>query len=120
MKKEILHLILSIIFPILFSFFYLTIENSLYFLVMIFFFLPLILFNTYRVRKFNYRIFYSAYLIILVIQSGMLISIYMNKALFLNLIDYVFFIVMIVGLISFVHYYIQLYRQADNTRIITW
>jgi|LAHU01.1.fsa_nt_gb hypothetical protein len=120
MKKEVLHLISSIIFPILSSFFYLTIENSLSFLVMIFFFLPFILFNAYRVKKFNYRIFYSTYLIILTIQSGMLISIYMNKALFLNLIDYIFFIGMIVGLISFVHYYIQLYRKADNTRIITW
>lgn len=94
--------------------------HSPIFLISFSMFLFIILCGAYRSKKFNYKIFYSAYLVVLLVQSLVLVYTSMNMALFKDSTDYVMFLIFIVFFVASILYFIQLYRHADRSQIITW
>ncbi|AIS33154.1 MAG: hypothetical protein KO318_11025 [Methanobacterium sp.] len=128
MKQEI-GLILKIIAAIVvfFSVFAMTdnISKLMGYLV-VSIFLIFILFDTYRMTKYNYKLFYLVYLIILALQGVMLIQlvILVFYETFSSILKGLFTYMMIFGLIlifiSNIFTFIIIYNLSDKTQITSF
>jgi heme A synthase len=123
--KKISGLILKIIFVIILFFASLITDEGSRFvgIVAISIFLILILFDTYRIKQYNYKIFYLVYLAILIFQGIILIQgIILLQELapysYLQLVpSYMLFFGFILIYIWFIFTFIQIYRLSDKREI---
>ncbi len=118
-------LILKILFVVILFFAILIAEDVSKFvgLVAISIFLILILFDTYRVKEYNYKIFYLIYLGILIFQGIVLVKgliliqkpgIYSSSQIpFVYLVFFGF----VLAYTSFIFTFILIYRLSDKTEI---